>query len=71
MDNHCAIFHHLFAGIFDVPTRTAVTGCKTDQLNVKARINAERTFFVPHRSQTLSAGTPAVAITDNYANLFL
>lgn len=71
VNNRCAIFHHLFAGIFDVYTRTAVSGGKANQLNAEARIDAERTVFVPHRSQTLPARAAAVAIADNFPDLFL
>jgi hypothetical protein len=71
VNNLCAILDHIFARIFYVATRTTIARCKTNQLNFGVRVYAESPFLVPHRSETLTARTAAVAIADNYSNLHL
>jgi len=70
--NHIGtILHHLFAGVFDIPTGSAIAGRETNQFHFGARVYAESPFTVSHGTKTLPPRTAAVAIADNDTDLCL
>jgi hypothetical protein len=69
VDGLCSAVHHFFAGIFNIPARTAITGRVDDQFNRLVSENAEHTFPVSHPSEAFYASAAPVAIADDNAQL--
>jgi hypothetical protein len=70
MDHVRSIAHHLVTGILDVPARTAITACITDQFHFLSFIPIEGTFPVFQGPETLPARTPSIPVTNDDADLF-
>jgi len=60
-----SVFLHLFRGGFYVPTRTAITCGKSNELNLVVLVHAECPFLAVQRTEAFSTGAGMVAMTND------
>ncbi|MCJ7825444.1 MAG: hypothetical protein MUP44_11125, partial [Anaerolineales bacterium] len=69
VDHLRPISNHLFTGIFNIATRTAVTSGVPNQFDFSVRIDTECSFPILYGAETFSPRTSTVSIANNNADI--
>jgi hypothetical protein len=70
VDHLNTVPNHFITCIFNIPARAAVAGRVAHQRQIIIFITAESALSLPHRSKTFSPSAGAIAVTDDYPNIY-